>query len=137
MASDVVYEAIRTYLSAFWTETAIEWENEHFEGPATGWVAVEISGTSYAQQSIGADDQAENRWDEDGILWLHVIVPVGTGSVTARRWAKQLADLFRGARLLSGDLEFLDASIGAGGRSIDEAPHWIITVSVDWRREEA
>ncbi|HEV7337021.1 MAG TPA: phage tail terminator-like protein [Bosea sp. (in: a-proteobacteria)] len=137
MASDVVYEAIRTYLSAAWSETPIEWENEAFNQPSDGWVAVEIAGTSYAQQSIGADDPAENRWDEDGILWLHVIVPTGTGSVTARRWAKQLADLFRGARLLSDDLEFLDASIGAGDRGVDEGPHWMITVSVDWRREEA
>ncbi len=137
MASDVVYEAIKAYLTSAWTETAIEWENEAFQEPADGWVAVEISGTSYAQQSIGADEQAENRWDEDGVLWLHVIVPTGTGSVTARRRAKQLADLFRGARLLSDGLEFLDASIGAGDRGVKEDPHWMITVSVDWRREEA
>lgn len=137
MASDIVYQAVKTYLSSFWTETLIEWENEALEPQGDGWIAIEIAGTSYAQQSIGADEQSENRWDEAGILWLHVIVPAGTGSVTARRRAKQLADLFRGARLLSDNLEFLDASIGAGDPAVNKGSLWMITVSVDWRREEA
>lgn len=137
MASDVVYDATRAFLASSWSETPIQWENENFDPPFEGWIAMEMTGTSYAQQSIGADVQAENRWDEEGILWLHCFVPTGTGTSTARRWAKQLADLFRGARLLNDDLEFMDAQIGMGDQGDEVGTTYRISVVIDWRRYEA
>lgn len=144
MASDVVYDAIRGYLDpnkgGTWTETPIAWENEDFTKPEppVRWVMVEISGTVYGQQSIGADEQRDNRWDEEGTLWLHVFEEVGKGSSAARRVAKALADKFRGARLLSDEsLEFGDAAIGSGERSDDDGNWWRVSVSIDWRRMEA
>lgn len=140
MASDAVYEAVKDYLTAQWSATPIKWENDTFQKPQppAPWIAVEMTGTLYAQQSIGAgDEQTENRWDEDGILWLLIYVPTGSGSVTARRYAKQLADLFRGTLLLNDDLEFMDASIGAGEPGDDDGAYYMIQVSIDWRRMEA
>lgn len=138
MASGVVYDAVRAFLVAHWTGTRIEFENEIFEQTAQEtWIAVEMSSSTYAQQSIGADDQADNRWDEDGILWIHIMVPAGTGSSEARRLAKAAADLFRGARLMNDDLEFMDAAIGLGGRDEATGSLWTLSVTVDWRRFEA
>jgi len=139
MASDTVYGVIRTYLAGHWASTPIAWENEAFEPPTplAPWVAVEVTGTAYAQQSIGADSQAGNRWDETGTLFMNVFVPSGTGSSTARRHCKALADLFRGARLLGDDLEFMDASIGLGEVGDEEGTTYRISVSVDWRHMEA
>lgn len=137
MASDVAYDATRAYLAGAWTETQIQWENESFVPPFDGWIAMEMSGTLYSQQSIGADAQADNRWDEEGVLWLHCFVPTGTGTSTARRWAKQLADLFRGARLLDDDLEFMDAQIGMGEPGDEQGATYRISVVIDWRRVEA
>jgi len=138
MPSDVVYDAVRAHLGANWSETDIAWENENFVPPVeAGWVAVEVSGTTYAQQSIGAETQAANRWDEEGVLWVHVFVPTGTGSSTARRRAKAIADIFRGAKLLDDALEFTDASIGLGDVGDDAGATWSITVSIDWRLMEA
>lgn len=139
MASDQVYDAVRGYLAARWTETPIVWENEDFTrpDPLAPWVAVEIAGSLYSQESVGADVQAANRWDEAGTLFLHVFVPAGTGSSTARRHCKTLADLFRGARLMDDALEFLDASIGFGEPGDEEGVTYRVSVSVDWRREEA
>ncbi|KUL94323.1 hypothetical protein DK26_15020 [Bosea sp. WAO] len=136
MASGVVYDAVRAFLVDHWTETLIEFENEEFEQTAQQtWIAVEMSSSVYAQQSIGAEEQ--NRWDEVGTLWIHVMVPAGTGSSEARRLAKAVADLFRGARLMNDDLEFRDAAIGLGGRDEATGALWTLSVTVDWLRFEA
>lgn len=139
MASDAVYDAVRGYLASNWSETPIAWENEAFTRPEpmAPWLAVEIAGSLYSQESIGADTQAANRWDEAGTLFLHVFVPAGTGSSTARRHCKTLADLFRGARLIGDALEFMDASIGLGEPGDEEGTTYRISVSVDWRHEGA
>ena len=137
MASDVVYDATRAYLAGAWVDTTIQWENENFEPPFSGWIAMEMSGTLYSQASIGADVQAENRGDEEGTLWLHCFAPKGTGTSTLRRWAKKLADLFRGARLLNDELEFMDAQIGLGDSGDDDGAAYRITVVIDWRRMES
>lgn len=139
MASDTVYDAIRAHLETYWSATTIAWENEGFEKPEppAPWVMVEVTGDLYAQMSIGAGNQAENRWDEEGELLMHVMVPAGTGARTARHHAKSLADLFRGALLIDDTLEFLDASIGMGQPGDEDGMWWRVSVSVDWRRLEA
>jgi|SRR5215217_7119763 len=143
MASAAVYDAVRTYLTAQWSACPIAFENEPFERPMDEngvplpWIAMEMMGTVYGQQSIGARTQAENRWDEEGQLWLHVFVASGTGSSLVRGYAKQLADLFRGTLLLSDTLEFGDASLGMGEPGDDEGAYFRVSVSVTWSRMEA
>lgn len=143
MASDVVADAIEAYLSANWIATPIKFENQPFQRPvsdsgaALPFIAFEITGTLYAQQSIGESAQAANRWDEEGQLWLHVYVQTDTGSSIARRYAKQLADLFRGLRLVGDNLEFTDASIGMGQPGDDDGVYWSVSVEIDWRRFDA
>jgi hypothetical protein len=138
MSSPRVYSAIRGHLEARWTATPLAWENEAFTPPELApWVAVEVTGTLYSQASIGADDQASNRWDETGLVFLHVFVPTGTGTAVARQHCRALADTFRGLVLDEGALEFGDASIGMGAPGDDEGTTYRISVSVDWRRMEA
>ena len=64
--TDSVYDAVREYVLANWTACRIRWPNEDFEEPRDGWIAFEIFGTSYGQQTFGMDEQTDNRWDEDG-----------------------------------------------------------------------
>jgi hypothetical protein len=148
MASDTVHDAIRDYLAGntpAWTATPIAFENEIADSagnvvppsPPVPWVAVLLEGWSYGQQSIGAPTQAANRWDEEGVLSLDVLVPFGEGATRGRQYAKQLADLFRGTRLLSGSLEFLDTYILRGQPSGNDGNWWVIPVKVEWRRIEA
>ena len=137
MASAEVYSAIKAHLAASWATTPIAYENENFNKPDGAWIMLEVAGTLYVQQTIGAGYGQENRWDEEGILYLHVLVPTGTGSVNARTYAKSLANLFRGTTLLRDNLEFMDASIGMGDLADEEGNYWRITVSVDWRFIEA
>jgi hypothetical protein len=137
MASGVVYDAIKTYLKSNWTTTPLRFENEKFDATGQAFVAVEMTGTLYGQESIGASVQANNRWDEEGQLWLHVLVPINTGGLTVRTYAKQLADLFRGLRLLSDDLEFMDAFIGRGQTGFEDGAYYRVSVYLNWRHIEA
>ncbi|MGE0290270.1 MAG: phage tail terminator-like protein [Bradyrhizobium sp.] len=138
--TDPVFEAIRTHLTSAWTETPIGWPNEahSFEKASDPWVLVEYAGTVYGQQSLGAgEQQEENRWDADGILWMHLFVPVGSGSRNAQGGAKRLAELFRGALLLDDALEFLDAEIGLGEPGADDGKWWRVSVAIGWRHTNA
>lgn len=134
--SDAVFDAIKSHLTPLWTATPMQWPNEDFEpvGDAS-WVKVELHGTVYGQQSIGANVQADNRWDEEGILWLYVMVKRGIGTSQARGAGRALADIFRGLTLLGNSLEFMDANIGTGA---DQEGNWyMVPVSIEWRSIDA
>lgn len=137
--SDEVYAAIKAYLIANWNHAPFAWPNEPFEvgSDGAGFVAVEVLGTMYGQQSIGAEEQADNRWDEEGQLLLHVSVQRGRGFSQSRGAGKSLANLFRGTRLLSDRLEFMDAQIGPGQGGDDDGIYHVTTVAIDWRLMEA
>lgn len=139
MASGAIYSAIRTYLEAQWTTTPLVFENEGQqpggESPPA-WVLVELAGDAYEQVSIGAATVAANRWDEDGSLYLSVMVPSGSGSLVARTHARNLADLFRGQTLMSGTLEFGAAHFGLGRTSDTDGNWYVFPVDIDWRKVE-
>lgn len=139
MASGAVYDAVRAYLDGAWTTTPIAWENEAFvpPNPQVPFIEVEMTGTNYGQQSIGASVQSDNRWDEEGVLFVNVQVPVNSGASLGRTYAKGVADLFRGTRLMNDNLEFLDAFIGSGRPGRAEGNWWMIPVDIEWRRMEA
>lgn len=142
--ADEVYDVIKAYLGVQWGVTLIQWPNDDtFERPMIGgvpqpFIAFEITGDLYEQVSIGGGaQQAQNRWDETGRIWLHVFVKAGTGHTKARGAAKALANLFRGARMLNDRLEFMDASIGEGEPGDDNGVYWRVSVSIEWGLTEA
>lgn len=143
MSSDVVYTAIRAMLDPSWTACPLRWENETFTpaDPADKTVvfaAVEISGSSYEQASIGAAPAAANLWREEGAVWFHVFVPAGTGSTKARQVAKQLCDVFRGQTVQTtlGALRFRRSSIGTGERATEDGNWWRVSAEVEWQADE-
>ena len=132
--SDEVYDAIRAHMDANWTHTEIRWPNETYESPQEQpWIAFEIFGTVYGQESLGMQVQADNRWDQEGHIWFHIMVPQGSGSSSIRGAAKAIANLFRGLRLLNDDLEFRDASIGPGSADDDKGNWFRVSLSIQWR----
>ena len=142
MSDDRVYAAVKGLFAERWTATPpdlISWENKHFDLPQSDdpYIAVEVTGNYYGQESIGAETQGANRWDAEGQLWVHVFVRTGTGSEEARRLAKIAADLFRGTQLLDGDLTFGDAAIGMGAPGDNDGLYWQLSVSVEWGMVEA
>lgn len=130
MATDIVFQAVEAFLRANWTTTPLVFENERFPPPAakTPFVHVEMQSNIWDQKSIGSGDPSKERWDEEGTIWLHVMVPTGSGSTTARQYARQLVLLFRGKTLLS-NLTFRSASIGDGQ---ERGGYWAITATLEF-----
>jgi Bacteriophage related domain of unknown function len=145
MASGEVYQAVRDFLIGAWTATPIGFENENADingvalppAPPIPWIEVEITGTSYSEESLGAGAPRDNRWDEEGILFLNIYVRSGSGSIRARNYAKQAADLFRGLSLMNDALEFRDSNIGQGRAGEIEGNWYMIPVHVEWRRQNS
>lgn len=132
--SDPVYDAIRAHLLTQWIDTPIQWPNEEFSASGIdAWVKFEIHGSNYGQVEVGMNTQAQNRWDSEGVIWMFVIVPRGTGFTNAGGAAKALANVFRGLTLISGRLEFLDATIGVGARRDEDGEWYVVPVSVEWQ----
>lgn len=150
MAADAVYDAIKAHLTTAANVAVLadpttgivppfRFGNESFQkpDPPAPWIAMTLTGVLYGQQSIGAGVQADNRWDEDGHLWLPVFVEVGTGESRSRQLAKMLANIFRGLTLLNGHLEFMDAFVGEGESALEEGNWYKLEVVVEWRRMDA
>lgn len=136
--SDPVYDAIKTFLTASWTDTAIQWPNEEYTASGVDpFVKVELHSDLYGQVSIGADQQADNRWDREGVLWIYVAVPRNSNYSQASGAAIALTDLFRGRTLLSGALEFLDARVGVSHFGDEEGAWFLVPVSIEWRHMDA
>lgn len=133
MTTATAYNAIRAHLVSSWTATPLAWDNETFDTPEdAAFVMVQMTGDLWDQQSIGAGDRLQNRWEEEGELLLSVIVPAGTGTATARQHAEALANIFRGLQL--GDIEFRDISIGLGVAAEDRGPWWLLPIRINWIR---
>jgi hypothetical protein len=151
MAADAVYTAIKAFLSNAANVAVLadptthvvppfRYENETFtlpNNPLAPWVDMALSSVLYGQQSIGAETQADNRWDETGHLWLSVFVEAGTGSERVRELAKLLADMFRGLTLLNKNLEFMDSFIGEGQPNAEDGNWFKLPLIIEWRRIEA
>ncbi|MDO9712454.1 phage tail terminator-like protein [Paracraurococcus lichenis] len=135
MSSATAFAAIHDYLTAGWSNTPLVFENEIFDLPAvpTPWVMVEVYGDSDEQISLGAGSAAANRWREEGAVLCHVMVPQGTGTLTARIHAEGLADLLRGVEL-AGDVKFRRMSIGAGTAGTEDGTYWVVTLRAEWTR---
>lgn len=148
---DEVYDAIVHYLGDGSVENPGQWNHDlaklYYEntlfGPPPGdiaaWVKVVLDTEMYDQESIGADDGEtnENRWDESGTVWFHVFTARGISSREARRIGKALANAFRGKRFLDDTLHFRGADLGAGDPGEENAGYYLLSVSIEWYREEA
>jgi hypothetical protein len=59
--------------------------------PPVPWLDLEVSANSSETIELGG-----RIWNEEGTIWLHVMVPVGTGIATGLALRKGLANAFRG-----------------------------------------
>ncbi len=143
MASADVYDAIRAHLETSWTATPIVFENEPYDpDPASHWLMVEMAGTYYGRESIGTGDAMADRYDEAGTLMISCMAPANGGARVSRAHLKTVADLFRGAELMSGRLTFLDAQVAFGenvaATGQGASGNWYrLEMNIEWRVTEA
>ena len=136
MASPAAAGAIEQYLRDVWNVSPLVFENEQPASLSNGdtFVLVEIFGRLFDLASIGAEQPEGNLWREEGTLWLHVMMPVWTGTATGRQHAWQLARLFL-AQPIAG-IEFRRAQVGMGDPVEVDGAYARMTVSLDWTRDE-
>jgi hypothetical protein len=136
MSTVDVYSAIKTFLDANFTTVPCVYENTDtpLSDTPSAFVYAEISGTAYFQASTGGG-LGDNLFRENGLLWLHVMVTSGSGSITARTYAKTLVELFREAELLGGSLVFNQASVGLGEPGTEDGNYWRLSISIEWELE--
>lgn len=136
MSSDYVFTAIKDFLVANWTETPLRFENETPMTTAAPepFVLVELGSDTLEQLSTGSGIRSDNFWRESGSLWLSVLVRSGTGSLLARQYARQLAQLFmQNDGLIADALTFSNISVGLGSPGQEDGNYWAITVLVSWQ----
>lgn len=107
----------------------IQWENTDFTPPQSApWLAVQMVSNVLMPLDLGADV-----WVEIGSLFVHVFVPVGTGTEVARTLAKNVCNVFRG--ITSPNLVVYEqASIGMGERTDPPDGDWFrFTTEVQWK----
>ena len=143
MASQAIYDAIRAHLEANWTATPLVFENEDYSalGSHSHFAIVEIAGSYFGRESIGTGDPDQDRFDEEGELWVHLMMRANVGTRVARGHLTNLADIFRGLKLMSDRLEFLDARVGFGesvSQSSGNDGGWFrLSMTIDWRLIDA
>lgn len=99
--------------------------------PPFMFLSVEMAGESLAPVELGPTHSV---WEETGQLYVHVVVPSGTGSEDSRSMAKQIAELFRG--LPPRDVVWRRAMIGLGATSDDDGSWWSLTVGIEYSYQD-
>jgi hypothetical protein len=98
MSSKPVRDAVGNFLAANWLTTPIVAVNNVFPTPPSlePWIAVQFVTGAEAQASLG--DPGNNVYRETGTIFVHIVVPAGTGDALALTYAEELRTLFRNAR---------------------------------------
>lgn len=130
MSSTAAFTAFSTRLAS-WTTTPVIYENQFYEPTNSAFVFVEVFGDTYDQETTGAPQA--NMWHETGATLVHVLVPAGSGTATARTYANSLMYLFREQDIGAG-INITEASIGAGDPGRDFPNYWATTLLLNWRR---
>lgn len=132
MSSDVVFTAVRDLLAERWTLAPIVFPNEGESGidPSAPWIYCDASGSLVEPMELGG-----RAWIEVGTIYLHVHVPVGTGTLEVRSVAKALSNLFRDARSYGG-VVFGDHSLGMGEMGDDDGMYWRQSLTVSYKYQD-
>ena len=111
MSSPVPWHDVRSRLTAAALLAAdhVQWPNEPFQLPAAElWLSVDITGTTLQPIELGGSGM----WQEEGVLYVRVIVPAFSGTDAARTMAKAIMTVFR--NLPPGPVVYYGGSIGFG-----------------------
>lgn len=139
MAAPDAHTAIRARLEAAWTDCVLTYQNggvfrpddpSNRDGysPAAEdtWAYVEILGAGAECTVIGSVGKRAAR--DDGAIFCHVYVPVGSGDDEARRLARSMGEIFRVTRF--GGVETGAPDLGGGEKGDDDGLWWRVSVSI-------
>lgn len=142
MPAPDIWAAIRQKLEAEWEDTPVRYPNgrafrpsdpsdqspyDPTADPEQPWVHLEIMGAGSDSTVIGS--VGKRAAYDDGVIFAHVFVPVGTGDDEARRLARALGEIFRVTRF--GGLDTgAPNPLGDGEMGSDDGLWWRVSVSI-------
>lgn len=135
--------AVRQKLAAEWTDTPIRYPNggwflpsdptnpdpayDPAADPSQPWAHVEVLGAGSGSTVIGS--VGKRAAYDDGVIFAHIFVPVGTGDDEARRLARALGEIFRVTRF-GGLVTGAPDPLGNGEQGDDDGLWWRRSVSI-------
>lgn len=140
MAAPDILTAIREKLEAEWTECVVTYQNggafrpddptnrdRYDPAPEDTWMHVEILGGGSDCTVIGSVGKRAAR--DDGTIFAHVFVPVGSGDDEARRLARAIGEIFRVTRF-GGLVTGAPDPLGGGEQGDDDGLWWRVSASI-------
>lgn len=136
--------AIEERLAANWTTTRITKPNETPSDPwppidqTTGnivpWVLIEILNTLSNLRAAGSP--GNQFWLYQGLIHVHVFVPVNYGITDARSYAAQIGEIFRNQTFYNSTAGYqvrtISPRIDDGAAGSDDGTWFRVTCTVDW-----
>lgn len=132
--SPTVWADAKARLIAGAPTASFAWPNDPYtlaEPPAL-WVAVETQGEGSRPIELGA----AATWMEHGVLYLHVMVPVGAGIDAAMMLRKTLSDLFRNPAGLAAGLSYEGFRWDPMGPATDDGVYRPLSLAIEYRYQD-
>jgi hypothetical protein len=130
MASPIVFTAVRDLIEGSFTDAPVIWPNEgSLSDGSAPWVYIDVSGVLTRRIELGIAAS-----EETGIIWCHVFVPIGTGTLAAREIIRTLSRLFMAAR--DSPLTYGDQATSQGDPGDDDGVYWRQTLTVDYQFQD-
>lgn len=130
MSSPEAFQAVRDLIEAGFDAAPVVWPNEGSEADSSmPWVYIDVSGSLIRRIELGI-----GAYEESGVIWCHVYVPIGTGTTPARAIVKALSRLFLLAR--DSPLTFGEQSSAQGEPGDDDGMLWRQTMTVNYSYQE-
>lgn len=133
MSSLVIRDVVKDVLEGWGKATIVEMYNDTAIPPKElqPWVAAQFPGGTEEQMSIGAP--GSNTWREDGTIFIHYVVPTGTGIRDSLLAAEELRDLFRGKIISGVNFYRADPPSAEKGATILTGGNWYgVSFAVDY-----
>ena len=140
--------AIHDRLVANWTTTAITYENKvptdwpptDADGILQPWAHLEI--TCIGSRIVGQGVPGNHVYHYDGLIEVHVFVPVGTEATIAKGYADEIGEIFRRKQFYDTvtpgcRIRTEDPFPAAGGAKSDDGNYYGVTMTcgfVYWHR---
>jgi hypothetical protein len=130
VSSPEAFSAVRSLIETNFDLCPVVWPNEGGSADSSmPWVYCEVTGVSTRRIELGI-----GATEEVGTIWLHIFVPVGTGTVEQKAIAKTLSRLFLLAR--DSPLTFGEQSSAQGEPGDDDGMLWRQTMTVNYSYQE-
>lgn len=131
MAHSTVVAAVEARLDELWSRCPVLDENSLGETPHDGSPFLMLQFPFSTSERVSFGDPGNNVYRESGAFRLVLQTERGSGAVTGRQWADELADMFRGKHF--GGVETFAPSSASSDDTNENGNYYTLAVAVPYR----